>query len=47
MGMVFGHRHFFYINSIMPVRVGGEMCVLGYIKYADEWSSSKNHESTK
>jgi hypothetical protein len=44
MGMVFGYRHFFYINSIMPIRVGGEMCVLGYILYADKRPSLKTQD---
>jgi acyl-CoA hydrolase len=34
-------KAFPYINFIVPVRVGGETCVLGYIMYADERSSSK------
>jgi len=45
MGMVFGYRHFFYVNPTMPIGVGGEMCVLGYTTYADKRSSLKTHES--
>jgi len=45
MGMVFRYRRFSYINSTMPIRVGGEMCVLSYIMYADKRSSLNNHES--
>ena len=41
MGMVFGYTHFFYIHCIMPVRIGAEMCVLGYIMCADKRASSK------
>ena len=47
MGTVIGYRHLCYINSIMPARVGAEMCVLGYIMYAEKRSSSKTHESRK
>jgi hypothetical protein len=53
--MVFGYRHFFYINSGNGIWIqafllhkfhnGGEMCGLSYIMYADEGSSLKNHES--